>query len=220
MTSKNKAQMTHIRLGGKLLIAIEVPKLFSKCWVYWDGTAEELRVANDGSWIEWFHTLESKSGNPNDYKIIGFLHEISDEEWRDYISPLEIPKKELDDILINGGFRIFNTNSNVLILEKKSDFVPWFNELRNHLNSLSEDELEKMREDFKSQEESIPDGWVDIELHLPQMLVKDIVQGYSTYKVMNIDGEIFETIVSDHNVWYYQAKKQGITHWFNGKSDY
>jgi hypothetical protein len=91
-----------------------------------------------------------------------------------------------------------------------------FEALKNHLNSLSENELEKMREDFKSQEESIPNGWLDIELYLPQMLAKDIFQGYSTYKVMNVDGEIFETIVSDHNVWYYQAKKQGITHWFNG----
>lgn len=91
-----------------------------------------------------------------------------------------------------------------------------FESLKNHLNSLSEDELEKMREDFKSQEESIPNGWLDIELYLPQMLAKDIVHGYSTYKVMNVDGEIFETIVSDHNAWYYQAKKQGITHWFNG----
>lgn len=85
--------------------------------------------------------------------------------------------------------------------------------LREHLNSLSQEEIEEIREKYFTDKR--PKGWVDIEEHLPMMRAMDIVQGYSVFKVKDKDGNEFETKVSDHNTWYYYAKEQGITHWFN-----
>jgi hypothetical protein len=60
-----------------------------------------------------------------------------------------------------------------------------------------------------------PKGWLSIEEHLPMMFGVDIAQGYSVFKVRDIEGKEFESMVSDHNVWYYLAKEAGITHWLN-----
>ena len=60
-----------------------------------------------------------------------------------------------------------------------------------------------------------PKGWLSIEEYLPMMCAIDIVQGFSLYKVKDKNGNEFESGVSDHNMWFYQAKKEGITHWFN-----
>lgn len=60
-----------------------------------------------------------------------------------------------------------------------------------------------------------PKGWLNIEEYLPMMYAIDIMQGYAPYKVKDKDGNEFESAVSDHNVWYYMAKKAGITHWWN-----
>lgn len=70
-------------------------------------------------------------------------------------------------------------------------------------------------EQLKSFLEDIPKGWVSIEDHLPQMLAMDIMVGYTTYKVKFKDGTESITAVSDHNIWYYRAKEEGITHWLN-----
>lgn len=40
-------------------------------------------------------------------------------------------------------------------------------------------------------------------------------QGYSVYKVKTKDGEEFESFVSDHSIWYYDAKTNNVTHWWN-----
>lgn len=49
------------------------------------------------------------------------------------------------------------------------------------------------------------------------MCAIDIVQGYTLYKVKDKNGNEFESAVSDHNNWYYYAKEEGITHWWNGE---
>jgi len=62
-----------------------------------------------------------------------------------------------------------------------------------------------------------PKGWLSIEEYLPMMMALDILQGYSVYKVKYKDGTESKSAVSDHNVWYYEAKEAGITHWWNGE---
>ena len=62
-----------------------------------------------------------------------------------------------------------------------------------------------------------PKGWLSIEEYLPMMCAIDIVQGYTLYKVKDKNGNEFESAVSDHNNWYYYAKEEGITHWWNGE---
>lgn len=80
------------------------------------------------------------------------------------------------------------------------------------LDNMSEEEKQRMRDHFKDDK---PKGWLSIEEHLPMMLVDDLEQGYSVYKVKDSDGEEFETHVTDHKIWYYRAKEIGITHWLN-----
>ena len=83
--------------------------------------------------------------------------------------------------------------------------------LREHLAGLSEEE--KIQLSLDLQGPVIPKGWVSIEDHLPMMSASDLMTGYTTYKVKNIDNKESTTIVSDHNTWYYHAKENGITHW-------
>jgi len=82
------------------------------------------------------------------------------------------------------------------------------------LSNITKEELEEY---FKELEEpEPPKGWVSIEEYLPKCLAIDFVkQGYSTYKVMDKNGNEFESFVCDHSIWYYTAKDAGITHWWN-----
>lgn len=78
--------------------------------------------------------------------------------------------------------------------------------------------LQEMKDDYFKEyiEESIPKGWVNIEEYLPQCLGGDFVtKGYSSYKVLDKDGNEFESKVNDSKIWYYKAKESGITHWWN-----
>lgn len=64
--------------------------------------------------------------------------------------------------------------------------------------------------------DNTPKGWVSIEEHLPMCTVDDFVEkGYSIYKVKDKHGNEFQSTVTDHNIWYYRAKEQGVTHWWN-----
>lgn len=83
---------------------------------------------------------------------------------------------------------------------------------RNVLKNMSKEELDALKERFKDKR---PKGWLSIEDHLPVMLAKDIMQGYSVFKVRDKSGKEFDTHVTDHNIWYYHAKDAGITHWLN-----
>lgn len=85
--------------------------------------------------------------------------------------------------------------------------------LRKHLASLSEEEKEVLRKKLAGPD--IPKGWVSIEDHLPFMRAIDIDKGGTKYKVKYDDGTEGTTTVGDHNIWYYYAKEDGITHWFN-----
>jgi hypothetical protein len=79
------------------------------------------------------------------------------------------------------------------------------------------EEARKFFEDIQGPK--IPKGWVSIEDHLPMMLAKDVAQGYTLYKCLlslsDDNNSVIETRVSDHNIWYFEAKEAGITHWWN-----
>lgn len=77
---------------------------------------------------------------------------------------------------------------------------------------MTEEEKAEMREHFRDKR---PKGWLSIEEHLPMMYAKDIMQGYSEFKIKYADGKEGVARVSDHNIWYYHAKEAGVTHWFN-----
>ena len=81
-------------------------------------------------------------------------------------------------------------------------------------DNLSEEDIERIKQKYFP-ESTIPKGWVSIEDHLPQFLVKDVEVGYSTYKVRN--EEEFYMDVTDPNIFYYKAKELGVTHWHNNK---
>jgi hypothetical protein len=83
---------------------------------------------------------------------------------------------------------------------------------KKHLDNMSEDEKAQMKEYFKDDR---PLGWLSIEDHLPMMYAGDIMQGYTEFKVRFSDGTEGKSRVSDHNIWYYIAKEQGVTHWLN-----
>jgi len=85
-----------------------------------------------------------------------------------------------------------------------------FNEISKMLDNMTDEEWEKY-----FPKDNTPKGWVSIEEHLPKFLAKDFSNGGSQYKVKYKDGKIGNTIVADHNTWYYYAKDSGITHWLN-----
>lgn len=84
--------------------------------------------------------------------------------------------------------------------------------LRKHLANQTPEERTEMIEHFR---DKTPKGWNSIEDYLPMMKIKDLMQGYSVFKVRNTSGEEFKSCVADHNTWYYRAKDDGITEWFN-----
>ena len=84
--------------------------------------------------------------------------------------------------------------------------------LSNYLKNQTAEERAEMIEHFRDKR---PKGWLSIEEHLPMMYAIDITEGYSVFKVRYADGKEGTTKVSDHNTWYYRAKDEGITHWFN-----
>lgn len=82
--------------------------------------------------------------------------------------------------------------------------------LRKALKNITQEDIDKYFPD-----RNIPSGWVSIEDHLPMMLAEDIEKGCTEYNVRYGDGEEGVTCVSDHNTWYYFAKNNNITHWWN-----
>ncbi len=85
-----------------------------------------------------------------------------------------------------------------------------FDELRKTMANMSQEEINKaFPKDTK------PKGWLSIDDHLPMMLAIDITIGGTGYKVRHEDGTENYSTVSDHNTWYYYAKENGITHWWN-----
>jgi len=84
--------------------------------------------------------------------------------------------------------------------------------LRKHLANMTEEQKEEMREHFRDKR---PKGWLSIEEHLPMMYANDIEKGYSVFKVRDKNGNEFDSAVSDHNIWYYRAKEEEITHWLH-----
>lgn len=82
--------------------------------------------------------------------------------------------------------------------------------LRETLENMTPEEEEKyFPKDTK------PKGWLSIDEYLPMFMAIDIANGCSIYKVKYADGTEGESGVADHNVWYYEAKEAGITHWYN-----
>ncbi len=90
------------------------------------------------------------------------------------------------------------------------DFKKISKKIKESLDNLTEEEI---NEYFPP--DTRPKGWLSIEEYLPKMYAIDIIQGYTLYKVKDKEGNEFESGVSDHNMWYYFAKEEGITHWWN-----
>jgi len=88
-------------------------------------------------------------------------------------------------------------------------------EFKKHLQNMTPEQKAEMEEHFR---DKAPKGWVDIEKSLPQCTVEDYCEkGYSVYKVKDKDGKEFQSAVTDHSLWYYEARAIGITHWWNVK---
>ena len=88
-------------------------------------------------------------------------------------------------------------------------------DLKKYFDSLSEEEIEEHRRKFNEGSRNLPIGWISIEDDLPMFLAFDIEKGYTEYKVKFKDGTEGISAVSDHDMWYVIAKKEGITHWYN-----
>ena len=87
--------------------------------------------------------------------------------------------------------------------------------LKEYLDSKTTEELQAEWEEMFPPENDPPKGWISIEDHLPMMYAIDIGQGYSEFKVKYKNGNEGVNYVGDGNIWYYEAKKAGITHWLN-----
>lgn len=97
-------------------------------------------------------------------------------------------------------------------MSKEDIFKKCAQNLRKYLSSLTKEEKEALKERLTDKR---PKGWINIDESLPMMYIKDMAQGYSTFKVKDKDGNEFETNVTDHHIWFYKAKDIGITHWLN-----
>lgn len=84
--------------------------------------------------------------------------------------------------------------------------------LTEHLDNMSEEEKKETVEYFRDKR---PTGWLKIDDHLPYMSAIDMFSGGTTFNVRYEDGSESTSTVMDHNIWYYEAKEAGITHWLN-----
>ena len=90
--------------------------------------------------------------------------------------------------------------------------------LQAKINSITPEEMQEWHEEYERKNPPPPKGWISIEDHLPQILVKDFIEGRPTiYKVKDKNGKEFEIGQGgDALVWKYMyAEPLGITHWFN-----
>ena len=70
----------------------------------------------------------------------------------------------------------------------KPDLNKCADNLKKHLDSLSEEEMNALKEKYFP-EDTTPKGWVSIEDSLPFCTVDDLInKGYSTYKVKDKKG--------------------------------
>lgn len=100
-----------------------------------------------------------------------------------------------------------------MILFKMNQESEFLKALKENLVNMSPEEKEEVNEIFKDKN---PKGWVSVEDSLPMWKAMDITKGYTKYKVKDKNGNEFITQVKDHTTWYYfVAKEQEITHWFN-----
>lgn len=98
-------------------------------------------------------------------------------------------------------------------MEDNKIFKNMIEKLREHLKNRTPEQIEEDRKFF---EDKRPKGWLSIEEYLPSMSAYDFCEkGYSVFKVRYSDGREGESVVCDHNTWYYEARDSGITHWLN-----
>lgn len=100
---------------------------------------------------------------------------------------------------------------NYKILDKK------FKEALKKLDDMPKDEVQKLVDEYFP-EDTRPTGWISIEDDLPACMTMDYVEkGYTTVKVKDKDGNEYDTRVGDSLTWYYDVKKNGVTHWWYEK---
>ena len=84
--------------------------------------------------------------------------------------------------------------------------------LKAYIESLTDAEIDEAL----GEREIVPVGWVDIQLYLPKMTMRDFLErGYTIIKVRTVDGEEFMTSVSDHHIWEVEMRQYNVTQWFN-----
>jgi hypothetical protein len=101
------------------------------------------------------------------------------------------------------------------VSEKEDIFKRSLDALDKALKEMTPEDMEK----YFPKEDPLPEGWIDIEQHLPMVTVDDVLNNDGLFKnvwVKDDKNNEFETTVGDHNTWYYMAKEAGITHWYNG----
>lgn len=99
-------------------------------------------------------------------------------------------------------------------MKKKDMLSESLRATKEYFDKLTPEELEDIKLRFFT-EPIIPKGWVSIEDHLPFCKIGDLLNHGTKYNVKDKDNNVFDSFVMDHNIWYYQAKENGITHWFN-----
>jgi len=57
--------------------------------------------------------------------------------------------------------------------------------------------------------------WINIDDHVPKMLIEDLLEGHSEYRVKYQDGSEGVSKVYNNHLWYGMAITEGITHWLN-----
>jgi len=82
--------------------------------------------------------------------------------------------------------------------------------LKKTLKNMSQEDMDKY-----FPKDTRPTGWISIEGSLPHMMARDIMKGYTEYKVKYKDETTGIGCVTDHNTWYYSAKEDGVTHWWH-----
>jgi hypothetical protein len=131
-------------------------------------------------------TLVETYGTPEDFKK---ATKVGQFHWGNYADWL-VARDETEEVLKPDSYKIDS----------------WKEAIRN----MTPEDKEKF-----FPEDTTPKGWVSIEEHLPTWMASDIMEGGTMYKVKYKDGAYGGSFVSDHNIWYYMAKEQGITHWWN-----
>jgi len=161
---------------------------------------QEIEVEYSFLWFKWSVKYRKINNKIFKYKHENYYYNVSTNEYFDLIG--------LFDVTLSSETHS-QTDNNQNTMEKNFATL-----LSESLNNLSDEDIKKY---FSTENENDSDEWISIEDKLPMMRASDILKGYTIYTVKDKDGNESISAVTDHNIWYYNAKELGITHWKNNK---